>query len=121
VFDPLQYFSWWAFAVVVVVYTIVSFSAFYRQSEPTFSDDNARTPLEIVAIHLGFLLVLFVLMRAAPYVYPHLPEWLTDTFQSRGATWSVADIFFVFLTAILFGIERRYIYVEADEDPPNAK
>ena len=62
--------------------------------------------------------MLFGLMWIAPFIYPHLPRWLTDPVIVRGATHSVADIFLIFVMAIMNLIERRHIYVEADRELP---
>jgi hypothetical protein len=118
-FDPLQYFSWWIFVAAGFLYTAMAFSGLlYKESALVFTKRNAKSLSEIFTIHLEFLTMLFGLMWIAPFIYPHLPRWLTDPVIVRGATHSVADIFLIFVMAIMNFIERRHIYVEADTELP---
>jgi uncharacterized membrane protein (DUF485 family) len=114
-FDPLQYFSWWVFVAAGFFYTVMAFSpVLHKESGLVFTKRNAKPLSAILTVHLEFLMILFGLMWIAPFLYPRLPGWLIDTVIVRGATHSIADIFFVFVMAIMYLVERRYIYVEAD-------
>jgi hypothetical protein len=116
-FDPLQYFSWWVYGFTVVTYTALAFHGeLPRKGALIFSRRNARSSQEIITIHLAFLLALLLLMRAAIYIYPILPDWMTDTFNGRGSAHSAFDILFIVVMIALHYVERRWLYVDSETD-----
>jgi hypothetical protein len=109
-FDPLQYFSWWVYGGTAIVYTAFAFRGeLPRQGALIFSKQNARSFSGIVTIHLAFLTILFALMRVVVYIYPGLPDWMTNTTFSNGAR-TVVDILFIVTMIALHYIERRWLY-----------
>jgi hypothetical protein len=117
IFDPLQFFSWWVYGGVAVAYTALVFNGELSKAGPLiFSRRNARSRLEIVIVHLACLSILLALMRIALYIYPTLPNWMTDTFNGRGSAHSAFDILFIVVMIALHYIERRWLYVESETD-----
>lgn len=114
-FDPLQYFSWWVFGGVVLAYTALVFHGeFSKEDGPLiFSKRNARTRRGVISLHLMFLTVLFVLMRIGIFLYPSLPRWMTKTFNSRGAAYSVLDMMYILAMIVMHYIERKRLYFES--------
>jgi hypothetical protein len=115
IFDPLQYFSWWIYAAVGAVYTVIEFGGELLGNE-IFSKRNAKPLSAIFTIHLAFLTILLVLMRVAVFISPALPDWLTDAHHFRG---SPLDGFFILAMVVMLKIEQRLIYVESDTDDPS--
>jgi hypothetical protein len=116
-FDPMQYFSWWFFLGAGLLFTINIFTGILWKNGPlVLSKRNAKSTSSVLTIHAEFLLVLFVLMWGAPFLYPALPGWMTDTFYARGTTVSTVDVVFIVLMGIMHLIERRLIYQDAQDD-----
>lgn len=116
-FDPMQYFSWWVFLGAGILFTVNIFTGILWKNGPlVLSKRNAKPVSAVLTIHAEFLLVLFVLMRGAPFLYPVLPGWMTDTFYARGTTVSTVDVVFIVLMGIMHLIERRWIYRAAEDD-----
>jgi hypothetical protein len=116
-FDPMQYFSWWIYVGVGVVYTALVFCGeLSKEGTLIFSKQNARSLLEIFTVHLAFLAILLGLMRTGPHIYRFLPNWLTDTFNARGSSVSVLDIVFILLMIAAHYAERRCLYVDSEID-----
>jgi len=116
-FDPMQYFSWWVFLGAGLLFTAFIFTGIFWKNGPlVLSKRNAKPVSSVLTIHAEFLLVLFVLMWGAPFLYPALPGWMTDTFYARGTTVSTVDVVFIVLMAIMHLIERRWIYQDAEAD-----
>ena len=52
-------------------------------------------------------------MRIFNFLVPNLPYWMTDTFNAgKGARFSVADIVFIALAAVMVYRERKWLLVE---------
>jgi hypothetical protein len=116
-FDPLQQFSWSTFAAAGVFYSALQFSGvIYKEGALIFTTQNAKPLSAILTVHFQFLTLLLGLMWIAPFVYPHLSGWLTDTVGRHGSGF---DILFVFLMAVMHLIERRWIYLESESDISN--
>jgi hypothetical protein len=116
-FDPMQYFSWWIFLGAGLLFTVNIFTGIlWKNGSLVFSKRNAKPISSVLTIHAEFLLVLFVLMWGAPFLYPALPGWMTDTFYARGTTVSTVDVVFIVLMGIMHLIERRLIYQDAEDD-----
>jgi hypothetical protein len=109
-FDFLQYFSWYSYAVTVILYTaLVLHGEFSKKDGPLIlSKQNARPLSEIFTIHFAFLAVLLGFMRFAPHIYFRLPGWMIAPFGRAG---SAFDYFFIFAMAVMHFIERRWLYV----------
>lgn len=109
VFDPLQYFSWWAYLAVGAVYSGLVFGGeLLPLRSLLFSKRNARPLSAILAIHIAFLAILLGLMRVAVSVSPSLPDWMTEVHRASGL-----DLVFI---AAMFGIlrlEQRLVYLES--------
>jgi hypothetical protein len=82
--DPLASFSVWWYGGVAVVYSLLCLTMATRESARVFSKQNAMPVAEILTIHLKFLTFLLVMMWLAPFAYPHLPDWMKDTFVLPG-------------------------------------
>lgn len=118
IFDPLQYFSWWIYAAVGVWYTGLEFGGELLRND-IFSKRNAKPLSTIFTIHLAFLTILLGLTRLAVFIYPSLPDWLTNTFHVRGAAVSILDILFIIAMFVMHKTEQRLIYVESDTGDPS--
>jgi hypothetical protein len=116
-FDPMQYFSWWVFLGAGLLFTAFTFTGILWKNGPlVLSKQNAKPVSSVLTIHTEFLLVLFVLTWGAPFLYPALPGWMTDTFHARGTTVSTIDVVYIVLMGIMHLIERRWIYQESEDD-----
>jgi hypothetical protein len=123
VFDPLQYFSWWVYGGVVVAYTALVFHGeLSKEDGPLiFSKRNARSFSGIISVHLVFLAILLGLMWIGVWIYPSLPSWMTEMFNSRGSAHSPADILYIFAMIAMHYVERRYLYVKSATDHHDGK
>jgi hypothetical protein len=112
--DPLQYFSWWVYGGVAVVYTALVFHGELSKKDGPyiFSERNARPLSEIISIHLVFLAIFWGLMQIGASTYRFLPNWITTMFDSRGSAYSVLDILYILAMIALHYVERRWLYVE---------
>jgi hypothetical protein len=112
-FDPLQYFSWTVYGGVVIAYSALAFHGeLSKEDGPLiFSRHNERSLPSVFSIHLIFLMALLALMWASVAIYSHLPNWLTDTFVSRGATFSLLDIMYILAMIVFHYIERGWLYI----------
>ena len=120
-FDPMQYFSWWIYVGVGVVYTALAFRGeLSKEGALIFSKQNSRSLPEIFTVHLAFLAFLLVLMRTGPHIYRFLPNGLTDTFNVRGSSVSVLDIVFILVMIAAHYIERGFIYLDSEAGGPGA-
>lgn len=112
--DPLQHFSWWIFAGASILFTAFGFtSILYRDGARVLTKDNARPRSAVLSVHSGFLLTLAAILWIANLLYPHLPEWMIDTYPLRGVSVSNLDVLFIVVMGVLHLIERRWIYVDA--------
>jgi len=117
----MQYFSWWIYVLAGALFTVYAFTGLlYKEGSLVFSEQNAKPLSAVLIVHLEFLLILFGLMWIAPFVYPYLPNWMTDTFNVRGAAVSSVDVLFVLAMGALHLIERRWIYLESEAGGPDA-
>ncbi|MGA8041349.1 MAG: hypothetical protein WCA37_00970 [Terracidiphilus sp.] len=115
--DLLQYFSWWIYVDVGVVYSaLILRGEISKEGALIFSKKNARSLSWIFTIHLTFLAILFGLMRIIPRIYPSLPKWMTDLFNGRGSAVSALDLTFILTMLALHFIERRWLYTESEAD-----
>ena len=115
--DSLLHFSWWGYVVVAALYTMVVFRGDLSREGPfILTKENARTPLAISCIHVAFLTMLLWAARAAPYILPLLPRWMTDTIHARGINLTIADALFILTALAMHQIERRWLFV--DSQPP---
>jgi hypothetical protein len=125
--DPLQYFSWGIYAGAGVLYSALSFTGeLSKEGALIFSKRNARSLSWIFAIHTLFLVTLIGLMRVAPFIYPSLPNWMTDLFPHQNPPLSAFDLVFVLVIIGLSRVERRWLYRESetesrDREPTSAK
>lgn len=112
-FDYLEQFSWWSYVLTAIIYTALTF---YGEAPKTrawiFSRQNTAPVSRIAAVHVGFLVLLFALMRFIPSIFPFMPGWVTEI-GSRGST---VDILFVVAALLMHKIERRMIYLESPEN-----
>jgi hypothetical protein len=110
--EGLRYFSWWGFAIGAAVYSACIFSR--RLAGRGFLDFSRRPPRpasRIAAVHFACLAFLLGVLRAASYLVPLLPYWMTDTFRAgRGASLSIADLAFLALILVLLAVERLWLY-----------
>jgi hypothetical protein len=114
--DPLKYFSWMVYIVSVIVYTGFVFRGeFYKKKRIIFSKQNARPFPEIGMIHLVFLTLLYGFNRIAPYIYPSLPIWMTETFYLHGSRTSAFEFSYMFLMAGMVLYERPWLYVQQEQ------
>jgi hypothetical protein len=88
-FDFLERFSWWTYLLTAIIYTALSF---YGKAPNTrawvFSKGNGVPVSRSLLVHLGFLALLFTLMRFIASVYRFMPGWLTE----MGGKGSAVDI-----------------------------
>lgn len=116
--DPLQSFSLWIYLGVAVAYTALVFHGeFSKQDGPMIlSKRNCRSISSIVSIHLGFLALLFLLMRCCILGFPYLPNWMTASFVLHGTDDSALDILYMLLMIVFYRLERKYLYVDSAAD-----
>lgn len=127
--EVLRYFSWIWFLFVSLIYSAFVFSGELSKDGPLiFSRRNARSTLDVITSHVVFLVILLCLMQIFCFLVPSLPYWMTDTFRAGRARYSVADIAFIALAAVLVYRERKWLFVErqsggtvSPERPPNRK
>jgi len=114
-----DYFAWFQFAVWGLIYTALVFQGELSDQGPRiFSKVNAKPLSAIVLIHLSFLLLIFICMRVAPYIEPHLSHFLTDTlFRRRGSEVSILDLLFVLALFPMRSFELRRIYLGPADKP----
>lgn len=116
-FDPMQHFSWWVFLGAGLLFTANIFTGILWKNGPlVLSKRNAKPISSVLTIHAEFLVFLLVLMWGAPFLYPGLPGWMTDTFTARGTEVSTVDLVFIVLMGIMHLIERRWVYQEVEDD-----
>jgi hypothetical protein len=107
------------FAAISVFYTAMAFSGIMRRQDArVFSRQNAKPLSSILTIHFEFLALLWGLMWSASLFYPRLPVWITDTSISRRG-YTYLDLLFVLVMGVMYLIERRWIYLEAESDISN--
>jgi hypothetical protein len=125
--DPLQYFSWGIYAGAGVLYSALSFTGeLSKEGAQIFSKQNARSLSWIFAIHASFLVTLMGLMRIVPFIYPSLPNWMTDLFPHQNPPLSAFDLVFVLALIGLSHVERRWLYLDSeiesrDREPTSAE
>lgn len=111
--DYLQYFSWWTFAIAAAGYTamllFINNSRWSPQS--IFSKQNARSLIEMTAIHLAFLVILLAYLRIMPHFYFQMPNW----FYQRGRGGSGLDILSIVAMTAMAMIEVRLLYAKKRE------
>jgi hypothetical protein len=110
-------FTWYWFAIMAAVYTLLAFSCVGFKSAMVFSKRNAIPTSTVWTEHLKFLTILLVLMWIGTAVCPSAPGWMKDKWiPSRSSKNS--DLDFVFLAAVvtLHFVEHRRIYAEAESE-----
>lgn len=114
-FDPLEYSSWWVYAWAAVGYSAFVFRGeFFNSDGPRIlSKRNARPLSQLIAGHIAFLAAILGLIQIGSRIYPLLPGWMTDTFVSRGSSYSALDIIIIVTMVAIHFIERRWLYREA--------
>lgn len=119
--EDLRYFSWAYFVLTSLIYSAFVFSGELSKDGPLiFSKQrNLRSIREVVAYHCTFLFALLCLVRIFNLLVPNLPYWMTDTFRAR-ARFSIADIVFIALAAVMVHQERRLLFREREPDSPIA-
>jgi hypothetical protein len=115
--DPLQYFSRGMYAGAGVVYTALALSGEWSKEGPLiFSRRNATSLSWILIVHGVFLVILLGLMRGVPFIFPSMPNWMTDLFPHQIPPLSAFDIVFVLAMIGLSRVERRWLYLESGSD-----
>lgn len=119
-FDPLQHFEWLIYISVGLIYSLFAlFNSLSRKGGLIFARKNVRSLPVILAIHMAFLIILLLLMRAATHIYPASPIWLKETFLAVRASRYVStfDILFVLVMTAMYYVESRCIYLEPEDTP----
>ena len=94
--------------MVATLYTAFVFSA---DAPWVFLKKNIVPASVIIAVHSGFVALLFALMKVTTLAYPFMPQWMT-----AGRTFSVPlNFLFLIVAIVLQKIESRLIYVESRE------
>ncbi len=115
--ETLRYFSWAIFIGACLIYSAFVFSGELSKDGPLFfSKRNKRTTSQVLGLHSTFLIALFCLMQVSALIVPALPFWLTDTLAARGARFSLADVGFVLIAAVLVYIERRWLFLDSNPE-----
>lgn len=116
--EVLQYFSWWAYALVAAAYSAFVFSGELSKEGPViFSKQNARSVSQVLVTHGAFLVILLCFLRLTSYFVLALPHWMNDTFDAgRRGRLSIADIVVFVASGIMVLIERRRLYVQSGND-----
>jgi uncharacterized sodium:solute symporter family permease YidK len=115
ILNPQQHDSWLIYAAVALGYTVFLIGWCYiKDSAPIFSKRNSRPIQMVIWAHLVSVVILLELTWFAIYIYPSLPDWLTN--DGHGSTRSIFSCL-VISGLVVFGfIERRWIYVEVESD-----
>lgn len=113
--ETLRYFSWAIFIGACLIYSAFVFSGELSKDGPLFfSKRNERTTSQVLGLHSAFLIALFCLMQVSALIVPTLPFRLTDTSAARGARFSLADVGFVLIAAVLVYFERRWLFIDSN-------
>jgi hypothetical protein len=119
ILDPHQPYAWLIYTAVMAFYTMLEFRISLSYTKPlVFTSRNAIRPRKVIFTHVEFLAILLVFMWFVAYIYPSLPNWMTESMRGapgKGLPSLVVILFFLAIFALL-DIERRFIYVESDAD-----
>jgi hypothetical protein len=111
--DPAFFYQWPTFAILAIIYSaLVATGEISKEGPLIFSKRNSRTLSEILGAHLLFLTILLVAWKVAFYLDPHLADWMTG-YIGRGG--SAFNMFFIVVMLVMSSLERRWLYVEAEE------
>jgi hypothetical protein len=116
--EVLQYFSWWAYLVVALIYSAFVFrDEVSKEDRQVFDKQNLVYLPNVLLVHVAFIATLFALLRIIPYILPALPYWMTNVFKpGRSLSASIADILVVLIGVLMAYLERRRIYAESASD-----
>jgi hypothetical protein len=111
----MTYYSWTQYAIFSVVYT---FLVFYRRV-PKFGssmspEQDARVlrPFPVLfTCHIGFLVLLGLLVLATNFVAHLLPDWITQPRPGAGRRGTLLDCIFAFCAFVLGFVEHFWVYV----------
>ena len=96
------------------VSALVATGELSKEGPLIFSKRNSRTLSAILWAHLLFLTILLVMWKFVSYLDPHLPDWMTS-YIGRGG--SAFNMFFIVAMLVMSFLERRWLYVEPEDEP----
>lgn len=94
-------------------YTLFVFGyAYIDESSTLFSEKDSRSKSKLVAVHLSYLLALFLVVQTAEYLKPHLPPSMLAE-SRKGSSWFEIMVFAA--VAIVFFVEESWLKAEEKE------
>jgi hypothetical protein len=112
----LHYFSWPWYAMVVALYSLfVFFDEIPKDRRVIFSKGSRWRPIQVMALHLGFLAVLVCGLQACAPVAHYLPEWMTHEFDDLEGYLSVAGCLVFVGIASIAGAEKLILGARRSE------
>lgn len=120
--DLFQYSSWSSCLVIGIFYSLLLlFDEIPKAKRVIFSKQNRMNLTQILLIHISFLALLFLPLRASPHVARYLPPWITNVYGLGEGSMSIANLLFLIWALLLGACERIWLLSGVTESESDEK